>query len=252
LWVADPGFKLRLRGPGRIKDGPQHGRVLRIDPSGTVLLEVRAPPHPRYAEAPFQPTGLAFGGPPEARTLWVADGYGASLVHRFRPDGSWLGAIAGGDDDDLRFQTPHAVFVDDRGDEPELLVTDRGRRRLQAFDLDGRFKRVIGDAALTSPSALARLGDLLIVGELNASLAVLDPEMRLIGRIGDRPAVVTEPDWPNARDARGDLVRTDRLVPGFFHAPHGLAVAPDGSIVVAEFVVGGRLVRLTPNDAITT
>ena len=33
---------------------------------------------------------------------------------------------------------------------------------------------------------------------------------------------------------------------GLFHAPHGLSVGPDGSIFVAEFVTGGRLVRLAP------
>ena len=246
LWVADPGFKLRLRGPERIKEGPQHGRVLRLDLAGSVLLEIGAPDHPVYREKAFQPTGMTFSGPPGDRTLWIADGYGGHLVHRYRPDGTWLGAIAGGDDHELRFQTPHAVFIDERGDEPEVLVTDRVGRRLQAFDLDGAFRRTIAAGVLTSPSALARLGDLLIVGELNASLAVLDPDGRLVGRIGDRPEVVTELDWPNARDARGDLVRTGRLMPGAFHAPHGLSVGVDGSIFVAEFVTGGRLVRLAP------
>lgn len=246
LWVADPGFKLRLRGTGRVLEGPQHGRVLRLDLAGTVQLELGAPPHAAYREGAFKPTGLAFSGPPGDRTLWVADGYGASLVHRYRPDGTWLGAIEGGDDAGLRFRTPHGLLIDDRGGEPELLVTDRVGRRLQAFDLDGRFRRTIAEGVLTSPSALALLGDLLIVGELNASLAVLDPDGHLVGRIGDRPEVVTEPDWPNARNADGDLVRTDRIRPGSFHAPHGLAVSADGAILVAEFVVGGRLVRLSP------
>ena len=247
LWVSDPGFKLRLRGPERIIDGPRHGRVLKLDLAGAILLEIGAPDHPVYREKAFQPTGLTFSGPAHDRTLWIADGYGGQLVHRYKPDGTWLGAIAGGDDGDLRFETPHAVFVDDRGAEPEILVTDRARKRLQAFDPDGTFKRTIGATELTSPSALARLGDLLIVAELNASLAVLDPDGRLVGRIGDRPEVVTEPDWPNARDAAGNLVRTDRLQPGSFHAPHGLSVGVDGSIFVAEFVTGGRLIRLAPS-----
>lgn len=246
LWVADPGFKLRLRGPERIIDGPRHGRVLKLDLAGATLLEIGAPDHPVYKEKAFQPTGLTFSGPAHDRTLWIADGYGGHLVHRYRPDGTWLGAIAGGNEEELRFQTPHAVFIDERGVEPEVLVTDRAGKRLQAFDLDGGYKRLVGETELTSPSALARLGDLLIVGELNASLAVLDPDGRLVGRIGDRPEVVTEPDWPNARDADGNLVRTGRMQPGFFHAPHGLSVGPDGSIFVAEFVTGGRLVRLSP------
>ncbi len=33
---------------------------------------------------------------------------------------------------------------------------------------------------------------------------------------------------------------------GRFHTPHGLAVGIDGSITVAEFVLGGHLVHLTP------
>ena len=218
---------------------------MKLDLAGRTLLETATPPHPAYREKAFKPTALELWGPPADRTLWIADGYGAGLVHRYRPDGTWLGSIDGGGEG-LRFQTPHAVFVDSRGRDPELLVTDRVGRQLQAFDLEGGFRRTIASGELTSPSALAVLGDLLIVGELNASLAVLDPDGRLVGRIGDRVEWVTEPDWPNARDASGVLVRSPRIAAGGFHAPHGLAVGPDGSIYVAEFVVGGRLVRLAP------
>ncbi len=246
LWVADPGFKLRIRGPERIFEGPRAGRVVRVGMDGRILAEIGVPPHPLYREKPFQPTATLLTGTGSARTLWVADGYGAHLVHRYRPDGEWLGAIEGGDDAELRFQTPHALFLDDRRAEPELLVADRGGRRIQAFDLDGRYRRTIAAGELTSPSIIARLGDLLVVGELNASLAVLDPDDRIIGRIGDRVELVGEPDWPNARDARGDLVRSGRIAQGGFHAPHGLAVDETGAIHVAEFVIGGRLIRLRP------
>ncbi len=247
LWVVDPGFKLRARGAERLVDGPGSGRVLQLDLDGQVLTSIGVPPHPAYAEVPFKPTAVCLSGSPGDQTLWIADGYGASLVHRYRPDGTYLGTIAGGDDADLRFRTPHAVFIDDRTGDPGLLVTDRIGRRLQAFDLDGRFRGTMAEGVLTSPSAIARMGDLLIVAELNASLAVLDPEGRLIGRVGDRVEEVTLPDWPNGRDAQGDLVRSPRILPGGFHAPHGLAVGADGSIYVAEFVLGGRLIRLAPD-----
>ena len=50
--------------------------------------------------------------------------------------------------------------------------------------------------------------------------------------------------WPNARDAAGDLVRPE-LAPGRFNSPHTIAADGDGNLYVTEWVIGGRLVKLT-------
>ena len=62
MWVADPGFKLRIRGPERIFEGPRAGRVVRVGMAGQVLAEIGTPPHPAYREATFQPTAIALSG----------------------------------------------------------------------------------------------------------------------------------------------------------------------------------------------
>src|SRR5437868_10033678 len=55
-------------------------------------------------------------------------------------------------------------------DLPELYVADRSNHRIQVYDVEGAFKRVVGADFLSSPSAFARDGDLLIVAELRARL----------------------------------------------------------------------------------
>jgi hypothetical protein len=39
-------------------------------------------------------------------------------------------------------------------------------------------------------------------------------------------------------------VRTDRLRPGKFISPHGLASDPDGNLYIAEWLLGGRYTKL--------
>jgi DNA-binding beta-propeller fold protein YncE len=48
--------------------------------------------------------------------------------------------------------------------------------------------------------------------------------------------VAETPGWPN--------VPADRIVPGKFNSPHGLAVDRDGNLYVAEWLIGGRTVKL--------
>jgi sugar lactone lactonase YvrE len=237
LWIADPGSKMVPDASGGYEPrGEGSGEVVCFSLSGERLVEL--PPPPGAAEG-YAPTGVVVD---ERGSVWVADGYGQNLVHRFSAEGDWELSLSG-EEGAGRFDCPHAVFGDRGGDEATLYVTDRGNARLQIFDLDGRHLRTVEDG-LVSPSALGELGGMLVVAELDARLTFLDEEDRLIGHLGEDAQAPAREGWPNAIGGDGAMVRAPDLRPGLFNSPHGLCVDDDGNLYVAEWLIGGRLIRL--------
>ncbi|WP_320669006.1 hypothetical protein [Patulibacter defluvii] len=243
LWVADPGITFARDAAG-VHDAvlsETHGRVVAFALDGRPIAALPTPAAPVYDEQLYRPTTVVVDDDGDG-SLWVADGYGAELVHRLSRGGE-LRLTLDGREGAGRFDCPHGLLIDRRRpDAPRLLVTDRGNDRIVAYDLDGRFLRSI-EEGLRAPSGLALRGDQLVVAELNARLTILDGDDRVVERIGDDAAATARPGWPNALDGDGRSVRPE-LRPGAFNSPHGLAVDGDGRIHVAEWVLGGRLVRL--------
>lgn len=247
LWLADCGFDVRSAEDGTyspvLPKGPGGARAFKVSLGGEELCSLPRPQLPVYGSTIYLPTSVAvdearFGGSGDA---WVADGYGAELVHRFSSDGRHLQTLDGTQGAG-RFACPHNVFIDRRGDQPALLIADRGNARVQVFNLDGSFRRVFGEGELTSPSAFAVTGSLLVIAELHARVVVLDDSDRVVEIIGADEGVVERPGWPNALD-EDRLVRPP-LSEGRFNSPHGLAVGPAGELYVSEWLIGGRLSRI--------
>jgi hypothetical protein len=223
---------------------------------GQIRSELPIPPQdpaiPAGPMGPYCPCGCAvdeerFGG---AGDIWVADGYGSGVVHRFDKHGNHRSTLTG-DEVGQQLACPHAVFIDRRKTAPELYIADRVNTRVLVYDLDGRHLRNFGEQFLNSPSDFAQWGDLLVVAELYARVAVLDPGDNLLGYIGDdREAAAaqgwpTRPGWPNALAGDGrteipQLPRHDR-----FNSPHAVATDADGNLYVSEWLLGGRYTKLT-------
>jgi hypothetical protein len=267
LWVTDPGFIFApgtgggddqwtaLFGKGVVRE-TRDPRVVKMTLAGEIRLELPLPPAdagaPPGLMGQYCPCGSAideerFGGNGD---IWIADGYGSSLVHRFDKNGAHRQTLTG-DEGGGRFLCPHAVFINRmEGKASELYVADRENRRVQVFDLEGRYLRTIGASFLSSPSGFARWGDFLVIAELYSRLAVLDADDELVGFIGGGKDALgvhgwpERPGWPNALDDDGRAVAPD-LAPERFNSPHSLAVDADGSLYVSEWLIGGRYTKLS-------
>ena len=246
VWVADNGAK-RLPGPGYpAHAAPGGGQVLELTLEGALVRRFGAPEHAAYREGKFSPTSVAVT---DAGDIWIADGYGQSLVHRYRADGRYVQSLSGDDEGAGRLKTPHALWVDTRKGEPELYVGDRSNARIVVYDLEGRFKRVIGPdvegGALHTPTAFAAHGELLFVAEFRAArITVLDREDRVVAFLGANEPIVQADGWPNRKDADGEPIRPTDVPPGLFNGPHGIAADASGNVYAAEWVIGGRYVKL--------
>lgn len=183
----------------------------------------------------FMPTNFAFlpdGG------FYVADGYGSHTIQRYDAAGNWTRTIGKPGTADGEFNLPHGVWIDDRkADDPQLVVADRGNKRLQWFDLDGKHRRTMNDFLL--PANVDRRGDLLLVPDLQARITLLDKDNNMI-HLGEDPA------WREQvlKDKMAMRKNPGGWVSGKFVHPHDACFDKDGNIFVAEWVDTGRISKL--------
>ena len=247
LWIADNGRK-HQHGLGyqyQPFDGPFSGQVLKTSLDGEVLAKLPKPDIEVYRQGNYSPTFVAvnekaLGGNGD---VWVADGYGESYVHRFGKPGDYLGSI-NGEEGAGRFDCPHGIFIDRRKGDLELYVADRTNHRVQVYDMEGRFKRSFGDDFLSRPSGFVTDGDLMVIAELRARLAVIGRDDNLVCYLGDNEGVCSKDGWPNGKNQDGEVIPTGLLQPGLFNSPHEMAVDKQGNLFVAEWLIGGRFTKL--------
>ncbi|MCS6970950.1 MAG: hypothetical protein RMM29_00870 [Planctomycetota bacterium] len=211
--------------------------------SGEELRRLPLPRHPAYAGSTrFKPTDVAVA--PDG-SVYVADGYGASLIHRYDPQGRYVGAIGWPGDGPGQFSCPHGICIDARGGEPRLLVADRANVRVQVLTLDGEHVQTIIGRGLRYPCTLRVHGDLTLIPDLFGAVLIWDRDYRQLATLGAHPEM-RPGEWPKHVAGYPNVPREDRL-PGRFIAPHGIARDSRGWIFVGEWIRdGGRLTRLVP------
>lgn len=179
-------------------------------------------------EGQFSPTGITVG--PDG-SVYIADGYGQNWVHRFDKEQKYVASFGGPGTGPGQFQTCHGIGLDKRGEKPLLLVCDRANRRLQHFDLDGKFVAVIAEN-LRLPCAVSFHGDKVAVAELEARVTILDKANKEVAHLGDNPE---KGQWANY-----GVPPTD-WKPGIFTAPHGVSFDHEGNVYVMDWNASGRV-----------
>ncbi len=157
IWVADPGKKMRRAEDGSYvpEEAITEGQVVEFGIDGTEVKCLPRPTHAAYGSGTYAPTSVAVV---EARhggngDVWVADGYGQHLVHRYSADGTYLQTLSG-EEGAGRFNCPHAVFIDRRHAQPEVWVADRGNSRIQVYSVDGSFLASWAKVGWSAPAPL--------------------------------------------------------------------------------------------------
>ena len=221
LWLTDEGSE----------------EVVKTTLGGDTVLQIERPPHAVYNDGRYSPTWVAvneerFGGD---GSIWVADGYGSSLVHRYDRNGNYRSTLTG-EEGAGRFDCPHGLYVRHTEGRHQLIVADRGNSRMQVFDNDGLFQMSFGEDALELPcTCFEHLGE-FIIPELNARVAVLSASGALVGYIGANESVCQNEEWPN--------VGAEDVKPGKFNSPHSAAVDGEGNLYIVEWMIGGRITKL--------
>jgi DNA-binding beta-propeller fold protein YncE len=164
LWIVDKGTHA----------------VMRFNPAGYVTLNLgRRPegpdepdyykgnglrgntPAPQHVDGNFRaPTDVAFDSDDN---LYISDGYINSRVAKFDKHGNWIKSWGsrgtGGthaNENPGQLNTPHNIGIDRQNN---VYVADRGNRRIQVFDGDGRFTREIRIDVPMPPDARPWMGN---------------------------------------------------------------------------------------------
>jgi hypothetical protein len=137
LWAVDKGSDMV------IKFNPE-GRVVMVfgrkkEASDEGAEPWKRVPKPRPAvDGQFrQPTDVTWD--PDG-DIFISDGYVNSRVAKFDKNGDWVKQWGSPGNGQGEFNTPHSIASDDKGN---IYVADRGNRRIQVFDPDGKFMREI-------------------------------------------------------------------------------------------------------------
>lgn len=247
LWVADPGMKAR---PDRhYAETQAPGRVALVTLDGTIEREVGDPFFSSRTAGPWRPTSVA--PIDDTGVVWVADGYGQSLLHLVDENGD-LVLTVDGSETGVAFASPHGVIIWRTDAGSQLVIADRRNRRLVLLSLDGAVTDVVEHELLRSPSTFAADGRGLLLTELDGAILRVSPGGRVTSVVGR--AERDEADdgwpsrdgWPNAR--HGGRLERPPLTDGVLNSPHGIAVDTNGEILLTEWVIGGRYLRLPRRD----
>ena len=153
IWVADKGSDMVIEfdPAGRVK--MVFGRKQEAADEGTGPVKHVKPPLPPVDGMFRQVTDMTWDN--DGNT-YISDGYINSRVAKVDKNGKWLMSFGEPGDGPGQFNTPHSMAADAAGN---IYVADRGNRRIQVFDGNGKFLRQITiDVPFDYASAMPAIG----------------------------------------------------------------------------------------------
>jgi len=153
IWVADKGSDMVIKFDPEGRVVMVFGRKLEASDEGTEPLKHPKPPLPPVDGLFRQVTDMAWDS---AGNTYISDGYVNSRVAKVDKNGNWIKSWGEPGDQPGQFNTPHSIAVDAQNN---IYVADRGNRRIQVFDGDGKFLRQIVIDVPFDPEARSPIGN---------------------------------------------------------------------------------------------
>lgn len=218
-----------------LSDNSADGKVFKTTLDGRILMTISCPlDSGLYADAanfkPAEIIPLPDGG------LFVLDGYGSDYILRFDARGKFTGAFGGklGEGEArIAHWGPHGGDIDWRvPGQPMLILGLSDQETIKRFTLDGKWLATIPFPG-GNPRDIVFHRDHIFVPHLGDNwpkernnpgfISVLDHDFKVVANLGGEPAVYTD----------GKLRRMRHNTHAFYH-PHGILLARDGSLYVAQ------------------
>lgn len=199
-------------------------RVYKTDLKGKILYQLGTTVTPSSTSQTFafkSPTDVAVAPNGD---IYIVDGYGSQLVHRFDKNFKHLKTIGGPGTDHGKFRTCHGVWVSTLNQEPEVYIADRANNRLEVYSLDLDYKRTVPDMRL--PCCFYQAKGHLYVPELGSRVSIIDAQDQVVARLGDGAAVKKEEIQNH---------------PHLFATPHAMCVDSKGDFYILEWLPYGRV-----------
>src|SRR5882762_2618806 len=213
---------------------PQDHEVVKLKLDGEQLWAIHFPPEAGIYkdEKGFNPCAVTVA--PDG-SIFVADGYGSNYVLKFDKDRKFVKAFGGPGEAEGKFKTCHGIGLDTRQGKLLLLVCNRNNNRVEYWDLDGNFVKVI-QKDLRMPAAVHIRGDYAVIPELQGRVTVLDKDGNIVAQVGDNP---------NEKQRANFGLPQQEWKDGICNSPHGASIDTDGNLIVTEWSQFGHLHRFT-------
>jgi hypothetical protein len=208
LWICDNGSKQRRQASGEYLPSPKplRGSVVLVSLAGGEIRRLAMPDLPMYTDGDYCPGAIAV--------------------------------------DEQRFAGSGDIWVADC----------YGQSVVHRFDVAGRHQSVLdgmtGAGRFHHPHSLwiDRRGAtpvLLVADRGNRRIQVFGLDGTYIRSFG-ADYLLSPGGLAVSGEYGPDGPVRPALTPGEFHTPHGIAAHPNGTLYIAEWLIGGRLVRVTP------
>ena len=152
LWAVDKGSDMVIKFDPEGRVQMVFGRKKEASDEGAEAWKRVPTPRPAVDGQFRQPTDVTWDTQGD---IFISDGYINSRVAKFDKNGDWVKQWGQPGKNQGEFNTPHSIAADAQGN---IYVADRGNRRIQVFDPDGKLEHEIQIDVPAPPDAQPWMG----------------------------------------------------------------------------------------------